>query len=651
MIKTTRNTTNDEDEEFEEPLPLLDLARTEGFETFAERINEDDELARSLKDQWGVDDLNSEKGYQAWLREVHGVGRATTPGELLKALEDVPHQDDPTAVWKAVARLMGFAPNTASAEKILAGTVVSHLMDADEAVRGQIEEFFGALGEDLDAYDLELAREGGLALFGDPATDEPVVARTVQKDRIRAATATRLRQIKDGLVSGVRVDTAEQRSLDRLAWVLANLKASRECVAVVTMLENEIRLFANSADARLGPDFKRLFDAAMAGQRRASKEISAMFDEMVGQKLEVRVVQKDGLPADVLRRGERRLRKTLNYLASLEKEWDDLRVMTHEAARGKKIHAETQAGDVMLRQRAKSLGDQAGWSDDDDLDKREVALQDKIDDGRRARLSRRVADARIAIGISKLCCFKCWLMIQALRAKDINLAPSGTHAKTYGAGWPAPASLSKPSLLRAFLQIPAKAKDRTPNDEFLLESMKTADGRAAIITEIVSYTDKGQLESGYDSSEDESTVKLSLWKNYYGDDESSSEEEEVKTPVKKAAQPKKIVKRPVEKKPLPKRKEPEPESSASEQEQNDSSDDEFVATNRNNAQSADTTPRRSSRLSGAKLPTLVGVAYPVDADDEMEEKETKSARFGKRKISGGNGRTDPTKRSRVKKKK
>ncbi|WP_066361748.1 hypothetical protein [Herbidospora mongoliensis] len=633
MLKEKKRVKPDPDMELDEsePIPILDMARTEGFQAFSERLEQGDSVAQDLLDSWGVDNLDTVKGFEAWFGNVHGVSEATTPGELLIAVDSLPDKDD-ADVWKALAGILGFAPDTASPEKILAGTVVRHVMDADEGVRDEIGEFFGAIDEDLDAYDLELARQGGTALFGDPETDEPKVASSRLNDNIRRATATRLRSIKDGMVPGVRVDTSEQRSLDRLAWVLANLKASRECVAVVTMLEDEIRLFANAADAQLAGDFKRLFDAAVEGQRKAADDISAMFTEMVDQKLEVRVLKQGKVPDDILRRGERRLRKTLNYLASLEKDWDDLRVMTHRAANGMKIHAETQAGDVMLRRRAAALGEEAGWSDDEDIEKREAALQDKINDGKRARLSRRVTDAKIAIGISKLCCFKCWLMIRALRAKGIDLAPSGTHLKTYAAGWPAPASLTRPSLLRAFLAIPADPKDRDETANYLLRAMETADGRAAIITEIVSYTDAGQKESGYDSSEDESEIKLTLWKNYYEDDDeeegSSSDEEEVKKPIKKAApppKPKKLVKKP------PPRKRVERESSDDEQdERNGSSDDDFV----HPEPIADSAPRRMTRSSGIQLPEVRDVGDPPTAS------------FAKRKVSTANKRKTPPKHRR-----
>ncbi|WP_062432959.1 hypothetical protein [Herbidospora daliensis] len=620
----------------DDPVPILDLARTEGFEVFQQRVDEGDEVAQGLLAEWGVDDLATEKGFRAWFGNVHGVSEGTTPAELLTALDDVPEKDD-DGVWKSLARLLGFSPDTASAEKIIAGTVVRHVMDADEEVRGQIEEFFDALGKDLDDYDLELARQGGVAIFGDPAADKPKVAATRLNDGVRRDTAERLRSIKDGMVSKVVVDTPEQRSLDRLAWVLANLKAGRECVAVVTMLENEIRLFANSADAGLGADFKRLFDAAVKGQRQAADDISAMFDEMVGQKLEVRVVKDGKLPPDVLRRGERRLRKTLDFLASLEKDWDDLRVLTHQAARGMKIHAETQAGDVLLRQREKALGEEAGWSDDEDVERREKELKRKIDDGKRARLSRRITDAKIAIGISKLCCFKCWLMIQALKAKGINLSPSGTHAKTYGAGWPAPASLAKPSLLRAFLQIPEDEEERTDLDGRLLKAMSTADGRAAIVTEIVSFTDKGQLESGYESSGDESEVSLTLWKDYYEDDDSSSEEVVVEKPKRKApAKPKQVVRKPAPVKVV------EPDTSGDDDERNASSDDDFVTTARKNQRADDPVPRRVTRSSGLQLPGLVGSAYPADPGE---------AKFAKRKDHGGDKRKTPVKRRKTGKKK
>ncbi|NAS20883.1 hypothetical protein GT755_04185 [Herbidospora sp. NEAU-GS84] len=512
--------------------------------------------------------------------------------------------------------------------------VVKHVLDGDPFVRQDIEQFFVAIGEDVGLYDLELARLGGLALLGDPATDQPRKAPTRQNTNIRQATAARLRKIKKELVAGVRVNTAEQRSLDRLAWVLANLKASRECVAVVTLLENEIRLFANAADAGLGADFKRLFDLAMEGRREAADDISAMFDEMVAQKMEVRRLKNGKLPPDVLRRGERRLRKTLDYLASLEKQWDDLRVMTHEAAHGMKIHAETQAGDVLLRQRASALGEEAGWSDDEDLTKREAALQDKINDGRRARLSRRLTDAKIAIGISKLCCFKCWLMIQALRAKGITLTPSGTHAKTYNSGWPAPASLARPSLLRAFLQIPSKAEARTNADEYLLTAMSTPDGRAAIMAEIVSFTEEGQKDSGYDSSGDEADLDMTLWRDYYGD-----EEAEVETAP---TQPEVVVERPALVVEPDMSEDDEDEDDQDDQDHEDDDEEDVVSTRTADMDVQVAAPvglRRSARNSGVKLPDLIGSAYPAEPGE---------ARFSKRKNAGGEQRKTTPKRRKTK---
>ncbi|WP_061293872.1 hypothetical protein [Herbidospora cretacea] len=515
----------------------LQAIREDGLEVFRSRLRKKHPTARRLVKAWGVKDVGPGKGLQAWYKNVHGISPATTAPELLTAVGDLSEKDDED-VWNAFGVLLGHDDDP-TPDKILASTVVGHVMDGDEEVEKEIQGFYEETGRDFGDYDKEFSRHAGLKIFGDPETDRPALSQVRLNTTIEDHTRKQLSVVLGKQEAGAEIDTPEQRQLDRLAWVLANLKASRECVAVVQVMSNDIRLFANRPDARLTRDFQRLFEAATAGAEEAEELINQLFRDMAGQKLEQRIKSGQRIDGAVLKAAERRLRKTLVFLADLDRQWDDLRVLAHTAGKFK-VHAETQAADVMLRRRTAELGEEAGESDDDDRggDKVARALTLKLESGERAKLTRRVTHAKLAIGISKLCCFKCWLMMKALERKGLKLPATGTHLKTYASGWPAPVSLTNPSVLRAYLQINPVPSKRNTREKALADAIADPRKRGAVIKAITDFTAEGQQESGYVSSEDESGIEFDLWDSYYeepdeADDEAGSDDDEDPQPRKR----------------------------------------------------------------------------------------------------------------------
>jgi hypothetical protein len=124
-------------------------------------------------------------------------------------------------------------------------------------------------------------------------------------------------------------------------------------------------------------------------------------------------------------------------------------------------------------------------------------------------ITRRIEDLEVMIGISKLCCFHCLLLIRAMsKVAGIEMAVSGSHFNTYN--WPVAEVLSTPEVLAAFLGLDEASK--SPYAEFLLEAMKTEDGRRAIIIGIkeAKKLGGGDTTTDYISSEDEASDALGL---------------------------------------------------------------------------------------------------------------------------------------------
>lgn len=327
---------NEEDEDLPGVLNVL-TAYQEGYDGFQDRLDRQDPLAQGMLDAWEVDDVTGPKGLRAWMLNIHGITPAVTAPELLMAVDDLPDKTDPE-VWRVLGDMAGLEKEDPAPEDVLARTVVAQVMDGDEAVRKQIVGFYEDEGLDFENYELAFAREGGLAIFGDPTTDQPLLATLgYNGGSTRTLTETQLKAVHGDLKPGVvgkwtKAEKSAQHSLDRLAWVMANLKSSRECVAVVTAMQREIRLFANTTDARMGPDFHGLLAAAEADRAEAQRMIAELYQTMVDTNLEQRLVKGADIPRSILRQAERRLRKTVEFLHKIHGSWEELRVYVHGAA-------------------------------------------------------------------------------------------------------------------------------------------------------------------------------------------------------------------------------------------------------------------------------------------------------------------------------
>ncbi|WP_030453023.1 nucleic acid/nucleotide deaminase domain-containing protein [Herbidospora cretacea] len=528
--KTIARRREDEDETAEETAALTTQdVRRGGYTRFSGLVRRGDEPARRLLKQWKVADVTGEAGLRQWFANVRGITPASDASAVLEAVGDIPAKTAAKA-WRALAAVVGH-PKLDTPEKLLPRLVYDHLQDGDVEVDAQIEAFYRGRKKDLAEYRREYRKMGGMALLGDPgvlgfgaagpgADNEAIEKRTFARLRELRTPTRELGPLKE-------MDTREQHRWDRLAWVLANLKSARTCVAVLGMLEGEIRLFANKPDTALAGDFHKLLQAGLAGAGEADTEIRELYQSLKDQGLGL---QGAPMTTKHLKTAERRLRKTMAFLAALEKRWGELNVMAHtKKPKGDtEIHVETQVGSLLLEERRKVVREEDEGDSDADLTLLEHYTSDRRDRTARAHLTRRLAQAEIAIGISKLCCFKCWLMMQALQEKGVDLPVTGTHGKVYG--WTAPASLTHRSVLAAYLQL----TDVKPGSKHaqLLSDLDTPKGRTAVIRAITTFKEEGPQESGYKSSENEDGIELTLY-NESEDDERDDEPPPVELTKKK----------------------------------------------------------------------------------------------------------------------
>ncbi|WP_030453024.1 hypothetical protein [Herbidospora cretacea] len=191
--------------------------------------------------------------------------------------------------------------------------------------------------------------------------------------------------------------------------------------------------------ARLVPVDPRLF----------SGDVAALLDRAVASAAEAER-RLDGRCDDPASRDP----ELVADLASLERAWAQLRVLVH-----------TGFGAVP-----------AGSGDDDPIDRLEAALRRKEEAGIRVRPARRITEAHMAVRVAASCC----------RAAE---AAGGTPAP---AGWPVPASLTRPSLLRAYLQIPGDENTRTTTEKTLIRHLPDPAARAAMIRRIGSFAMSGR---------------------------------------------------------------------------------------------------------------------------------------------------------------
>ncbi|MEU8385833.1 hypothetical protein [Streptosporangium sp. NPDC048865] len=295
---------------------------------------------------------------------------------------------------------------------------------------------------------------------------------------------------------------ATQRALDRLAWVLAHLEDARECVAVAHT-EGELHVWANNPDDEMEKHLKMLIEAGREQDEAEMEDLTTTFDDLwdLLEKSSLDVRSKEG---GDLHMAERRLLKAIRFLADLQQKWAELKVSAHEETYNlggveRKVHTEMQAATQLLqnrdRARAKAKRDA-------------LHLMDTI---------------VIAIGISKLCCLKCYLGILAMREQGIRFDVTGTHLTTYA--WPVSPALVAPALLKAILGVPAKPTSK--EDIALAAAIDDELQRKAVIKAIDSFDHSGGMDkTGYVSSEDEEGLEFTYAPRQESDSGSEPESDE-----------------------------------------------------------------------------------------------------------------------------
>ena len=214
--------------------------------------------------------------------------------------------------------------------------------------------------------------------------------------------------------------TQSQRDVDRAAYTLAQLEGKRTCTAIGVedrgaMGEAHLHLFANVPDNKLTPDMQDMIAATT--DPRARKKLLQRLDALKNPSRlpqnEANAEKRENAHQQYKATNKRRLDKALRYLD--KKQVDGKHVETPDMSTEKEIHAEHRATQWGAEQNVKFS----------------------------------------ALGISKLCCSKCWKGLQAADTAKIhsNLA-TGTHGKTYDSknGWPFPPYLlDDDTALKAFL--------------------------------------------------------------------------------------------------------------------------------------------------------------------------------------------------------
>ncbi|GAA0985501.1 hypothetical protein GCM10009555_061040 [Acrocarpospora macrocephala] len=512
------------------PAPAVDpevlgartTAKGMGHMKFTAAVLEGKDWALQVVRDLGVNDFQSSEGLRAWFEKVEGLTAASTAPELLRAMEDVDPQLTDVA-WKCMAEILGFEESRA--EDVLARTAVEHAADGDTELQRQIAEYCAKAGLDHERYLRSYGDFGGLMLFGDATKQEVSLAPGREASIILERSLQAHMKALHAEFKQRTVVNEHNHHYDRIAWILASLKSARECVALITDMGQEIRFFANKPDMDLGVDFIRLLNAAINGSDTCTDGVEKLFREMADQNLGRRLKEGERLSKADLKSAERRLRKTLDLLHHNHEEWSALRVLVHNAGNRQHVHAETQAADAVLDRRDRFLGEEASDDENGDLVLLEGTLREKQALVKRAEFKRLVENAHLALGISKLCCFKCWLMLLATGQKGVGLPASGTHGKTYG--WPAPASMAKASVIRAFLRIDPATTDK--NQLVVLNALRTKKGRAMVVNFISTWGGKGELGTDYASSEEDEGLELTIWERYYQEKYGSDSEEPEET--------------------------------------------------------------------------------------------------------------------------
>ncbi|GAA0999091.1 hypothetical protein GCM10009555_099620 [Acrocarpospora macrocephala] len=197
------------------------------------------------------------------------------------------------------------------------------------------------------------------------------------------------------------------RALDRLSDVLQTLEGNRVCVALLHK-DREIGVFANFPDGYMGQDLEMLLRASRAlNDQDAEKQVQ----DILALMRKRRPGREELITTRAKQRFEVRLRKSIEFLRALEEQHGRIRAVPY-AAKGKgEIHAEMRAVSV-------------------------------------ARARPGVYD----LGVGKLCCLKCWLILTDV-LPNVFKRKVPTHRVAYA--WPPPDFLTEPDLLRLAYNEPS----------------------------------------------------------------------------------------------------------------------------------------------------------------------------------------------------
>ncbi|GAA0991916.1 hypothetical protein GCM10009555_080090 [Acrocarpospora macrocephala] len=210
----------------------------------------------------------------------------------------------------------------------------------------------------------------------------------------------------------------------------------------------------------MGRDLEALLHASRAVGAEARRRIAKLAGQMGGRggkgKLGKRSIERD----------RQRLVKTVAFLRILEQRFGRIRVVPY-------------VYDVP----------EAGSGNDMEVHAEMVALA----------IGRRHPGA--GLGVGKLCCFKCWLALQAW-PNAFRRNRFATHMKTYP--WPPPQFLTEPGEL---LKLFSSTDESLP--EWLQEALADRQVWPALCHAIyLALGDPGAHDTGYPSSEDESMSSL-----------------------------------------------------------------------------------------------------------------------------------------------
>ncbi|MFI6481791.1 hypothetical protein ACIBH1_27940 [Nonomuraea sp. NPDC050663] len=491
---------------------------------------DDDSVASDTAEQMIAADTRQELPYtradvRNFLVNDMKFTSAADPFEIMDAISKFDNPGHPL-VWQAVSDVLKVTAGGWAGT--LAAATLNCARAADIDLHDRVKTFCDQNGLDYAEFVAALKDEGH-PLFGKPNKAprnlfeagwrdmDPKVAGLV-KTQLGARHKSMRAAINQNQPPPTSLTTSgspEQHSLDRLAWVLATLRSQRQCVAVAKLKTHELRLFANKPDDRMEADFRRLLQAADEQLTGVQEMTQSLLDDMTKKPLRGMTQEKTDQTS------LRRLTKTLKYLTQLSQDWADLRVMAHTAQnqhghKSDHVHAETQAGALVVKRRmnlkqntaTKPVVQQPQQLDADlaQLNGAAAQTQQMV---AAAQVTRDVQEAEFAIGISKLCCFYCWLMLSAVaETEGLDVTVSSTHFDTYK--WPLPAELTSAEILRAFLGIPASGG--TPTEQALNATLMSTDGARKIASAIQNMKLPAKADaisdyysSGEDEGDDEDT--------------------------------------------------------------------------------------------------------------------------------------------------